>query len=76
MRDLARRLVSCSAASDVSADPEREAKVQPGDERQNHAYLAADAREVWVVGDDGVPEIHTSDGRVAVSGLGFELPRL
>jgi Uma2 family endonuclease len=39
------------------------------------AYLAAGAREVWVVGDDGVPAIHTSSGRVAVSGLGFELPR-
>jgi Uma2 family endonuclease len=39
------------------------------------AYLAAGAREVWVVGDDGAPEIHTSDGRGTVSGLGFELPR-
>ena len=38
------------------------------------AYLAAGAREVWVVGDEGVPEIHTSDGRVSVSTLGFELP--
>ena len=37
------------------------------------AYLEAGAREVWIVGDDGVPEIHTSDGRVAVSELGFEL---
>jgi hypothetical protein len=37
------------------------------------AYLAAGAREVWVVGDDGVPEIHTSAGRVAA--LGFDLPR-
>lgn len=40
------------------------------------AYLAAGAREVWVVGDDGVPEIHTAGGRVAASGLGFELLRL
>jgi Uma2 family endonuclease len=40
------------------------------------AYLATGAREVWVVGDDGVPEIHTSGGRVAASGLGFELLRL
>ena len=39
------------------------------------AYLAAGAREVWVVGDDGAPEIHTSAGRCTVSGLGFELPR-
>jgi Uma2 family endonuclease len=39
------------------------------------AYLSAGAREVWVVGDDGVPEIHTSAGRAAVSTLGFELPR-
>jgi Uma2 family endonuclease len=39
------------------------------------AYLAAGAREVWLVGDDGVPEIHTSAGRVSASGLGFELPR-
>jgi Uma2 family endonuclease len=39
------------------------------------AYLAAGAREVWVVGDDGVPEIHTSGGRVAASELGFELAR-
>jgi Uma2 family endonuclease len=39
------------------------------------AYLAAGAREVWVVDDDGVPEIHTSGGRAAVSALGFELPR-
>jgi Uma2 family endonuclease len=40
------------------------------------AYLAAGAREVWVVGDDGVPEVQTSRGRVAVSSLGFELPPL
>jgi Uma2 family endonuclease len=39
------------------------------------AYLAAGAREVWVVGDDGVPEIHTSAGRAAASTLGFNLPR-
>jgi Uma2 family endonuclease len=39
------------------------------------AYLAAGAREVWVVGDDGVPEIRTSAGRVAASALGFDLPR-
>jgi Uma2 family endonuclease len=39
------------------------------------AYLAAGAREVWVVGADGVPEIHGGDGRVATSALGFVLPR-
>jgi hypothetical protein len=38
------------------------------------AYLAAGAREVWVVGYDGVPEIHTSAGRAEASALGFELP--
>jgi Uma2 family endonuclease len=38
------------------------------------AYLAAGAREVWVVGADGVPEIHTTGGRVATSSLGFDLP--
>jgi len=39
------------------------------------AYLAAGAHEVWLVGDDGVPEIHTSAGRVSTSTLGFELRR-
>ena len=39
------------------------------------AYLAAGAREVWIVGDDGVPEIYTNAGRVSASTLGFELPR-
>jgi Uma2 family endonuclease len=39
------------------------------------AYLSAGAREVWVVGDDGVPEIYTSAGRVSASTLAFELPR-
>jgi len=39
------------------------------------AYLAAGAHEVWLVGDDGVPEIHTSAGRASASKLGFELPR-
>ncbi|HEX7237722.1 MAG TPA: Uma2 family endonuclease [Gammaproteobacteria bacterium] len=39
------------------------------------AYLAAGAREVWVVGADGVTEIHTTDGRAAASTLGFDLPR-
>lgn len=39
------------------------------------AYLAAGAREVWVVDEDGVPEIHTSAGQVSASTLGFELPR-
>jgi Uma2 family endonuclease len=38
-------------------------------------YLAAGAIEVWVVGEDGLPEIHTSAGRVPRSTLGFELPR-
>jgi Uma2 family endonuclease len=40
------------------------------------AYLAAGAKEVWVVEANGVPEIHTSAGRVSTSTLGFELPRL
>jgi Uma2 family endonuclease len=40
------------------------------------AYLAAGAKEVWIVGEDGIPEIHTSAGRVPTSTLGFELPRL
>ena len=39
------------------------------------AYLAAGALEVWVVGDDGVPEMHAHSGRLAASSLGFELPR-
>jgi Uma2 family endonuclease len=39
------------------------------------AYLAAGAREVWIVGDEGVPEIHTSAGPASTSTLGFELPR-
>ena len=39
------------------------------------AYLAAGSREVWVVGDDGVPEIHTTAGRIGASTLGFDLPR-
>jgi Uma2 family endonuclease len=39
------------------------------------AYLAAGAKEVWVVDEDGVPEIHTSAGQVSSSTLGFELPR-
>lgn len=37
------------------------------------AYLAAGAREVWVIGE-GVAEIHTTAGRVPASTLGFELP--
>jgi Uma2 family endonuclease len=40
------------------------------------AYLAAGAKEVWIVDEDGVPEIHTSAGRVSASTLGFELPHL
>jgi Uma2 family endonuclease len=40
------------------------------------AYLAAGAKEVWIVGEDGVPEIYTGDGRVLASTLGFDLPRL
>jgi Uma2 family endonuclease len=39
------------------------------------AYLAAGAKEVWIVDEDGVPEIHTSAGQVSASTLGFELPR-
>ncbi|HJR71972.1 MAG TPA: Uma2 family endonuclease [Gammaproteobacteria bacterium] len=38
------------------------------------AYLAAGAREVWIVGDDGVPAIHTGGGPAAVTELGFALP--
>jgi hypothetical protein len=38
------------------------------------AYIAAGAKEVWIVGEDGVAEIYTSAGRVAVSTLGFALP--
>ena len=38
------------------------------------AYLAAGSREVWVVGDDGVPQIHTTGGLTATSTLGFDLP--
>jgi Uma2 family endonuclease len=37
------------------------------------AYLAAGSREVWVVGADGVPEIHMTDGPAATSALGFHL---
>ena len=44
-------------------------------EEKAAAYLAAGAKEVWIVGEDGVPEIHTSAGRVSASTLGFELPR-
>jgi Uma2 family endonuclease len=40
------------------------------------AYLAAGAKEVWIVDENGVPEIYTSAGRVALSALGFELPPL
>ena len=39
------------------------------------AYLAAGAKEVWIVGEDGVAEIYTNAGRVSASTLGFELPR-
>jgi Uma2 family endonuclease len=39
------------------------------------AYLAAGAREVWLVGEDGAPEIHTAGGRTSASMLGFGLPR-
>ncbi|HJR70286.1 MAG TPA: Uma2 family endonuclease [Gammaproteobacteria bacterium] len=39
------------------------------------AYLAAGAKEVWIVDEDGVPEIYTSGGRVSASTLGFELTR-
>ena len=38
------------------------------------AYLTAGALEVWLVADDGVPEIYRSDGRVALSTLDFDLP--
>jgi hypothetical protein len=40
------------------------------------AYLAAGAKEVWIVDEDGTPEIYTSAGRVPASTLGFALPRL
>jgi len=39
------------------------------------AYLAAGAKEVWVVDENGIPEIYTNAGRVSASTLGFELPR-
>jgi Uma2 family endonuclease len=39
------------------------------------AYLAAGAKEVWIVGEDGVAEICTSAGRAPASTLGFTLPR-
>ena len=39
------------------------------------AYLVAGACEVWLVGDDCVPEIHANGGRTSTSALGFELPR-
>jgi Uma2 family endonuclease len=39
-------------------------------------YLAAGAKEVWIVGEDGVPEIYTTAGQVPASTLGFELPPL
>jgi Uma2 family endonuclease len=39
------------------------------------AYLAAGAKEVWLVAEDGVAEAYTSAGRVSTSTLGFELPR-
>jgi Uma2 family endonuclease len=45
-------------------------------EEKRAAYLAAGAKEVWIVGEDGVPEIYTSGGRVPASTIGFELPRL
>jgi hypothetical protein len=32
-------------------------------------------KEVWIVDEDGVPEIYTSAGRVSASTLGFELTR-
>lgn len=38
------------------------------------AYLAAGAREVWLVAENGVAEIHASGGRRAESTLGFSLP--
>ena len=40
------------------------------------AYLAAGAKEVWIADDNGIPEIHTSAGRVSASTLGFALPPL
>jgi Uma2 family endonuclease len=40
------------------------------------AYLAAGAKEVWIVDENGAPEIYTSAGRMAMSTLGFELPPL
>jgi Uma2 family endonuclease len=43
---------------------------------KTNAYLAAGAKEVWIVDENGIPEIYTSAGRVAVSTLGFELPPL
>ena len=39
------------------------------------AYLTAGAKEVWLVGEDRIPEIYTSAGRVPASTLQLELPR-
>jgi hypothetical protein len=40
------------------------------------AYLAAGAKEVWIVGEDGALEIHADAGRVPTSSLGFAVPPL
>ena len=50
------------------------ANTRPEMAAKTAAYLAEGAREVWLVGEDVVPEIHTSSGRMSVSTLGFALP--
>jgi Uma2 family endonuclease len=39
------------------------------------AYLGAGALEVWLIAEEGAPEIYTHVGRVSASKLGFELSR-
>ena len=44
--------------------------------RDLYAFTAeGDPNSGIIVGDDGVPEIHTTDGRIGASTLGFDLPR-
>jgi Uma2 family endonuclease len=52
----------------------RNTRVEMAEKRA--AYLAAGAKEVWLVGEDGVAEIYTNAGRVTASTLGFVLPPL
>ena len=61
-------------APDVCVEVLSPANTRPEMAAKTAAYLAAGAREVWLVGEDGVREIHTSSDRMSVSRLGFELP--